>query len=237
MVTERLKKIAAGAAAAVLALTAGTCTTLAFMTAGRDTTLTNTFTSEPGLIADGSFVLNETDVVQQPDYTYSFVPDTEPKVTAVDYELVPGKDVPKDPAVRISGLSSAESVLFLEVVNGLAENPYLSFEIDGVWQKTAGIIGEHGGDVYIYSPEGTPAVLNSGYGQSHPEISAINILKDRTVKVAGTDGDGTRIYDLLLGEDGPELSFYAYLCQVNAAGNSSQPEDIIQACGYASASS
>lgn len=221
----KVKKLLAIAAIIALTVAIAAISSVAYLT-DSTTTMTNTFATEPNLAK--AFVLNETNAIQQPDYSYKFVDDTEPKVQAVTYDIIPGFDLPKDPTVRITEISDTGSYLYLEVCDGLTASSALSFDMDTCWETISGT-GLHGGRLFIYKPVGAGAgnyLLDSSRSS---EVAAINIIKDKVIHVPSKDAEGNRLYVLGLKDEGNTLDFYAYLCQ---AQSGELPANVIARSGF-----
>lgn len=180
--------------------------TLAFLTNKTDDPVVNTFTAAGGgkLIestADGgSFVLAEHAAIADDLGNYTLGTNT---VTANNYAVLPGVDLPKDPFITITGKTSAPAYLYVEVVDGISDNDALSFEIDASWTELNGVVGPQGGKVYVYSNDGAPVIVTDA-----TNLDSLNIIKDKTVKVANNE--------IVIADEGINLKFYGYLAQASA---------------------
>lgn len=146
--------------------------------------------------------LAEHGVRRKADGTYSFTTDEE--VTQVGYTAMPGVDLPKDPFIRIDGKSAVDAYLYVEVFDTCPEE--VTYTLTSHWLKLDGLLGEHGGQVYVYSEDGsTPSVLDETFASS-----PISILQDDTVFVS----------ECLTAADSFVLNFYGYMAQTEPDGTS-----------------
>ncbi len=104
---KKTKQIVALALAAVLLVCTSVAATVAYLTANADV-VTNTFT-----VGNVAIDLDETDV------TIYGVKDTDDKVKANDYKLIPGHEYIKDPTVHVVK-GSEKCWLFVKVTNGIS---------------------------------------------------------------------------------------------------------------------
>ena len=95
-----------------------------------------------------TFTLLEHEAVQGSDGSYTLGTDT---VVTNEYKLIPGLTIPKDPYITITGKTSIDAYLYLEVIE-VNKAAQLSYTIDsGYWTPVDGIAGPHGGSVYYYN--------------------------------------------------------------------------------------
>ena len=146
----------------------------------------------------GSIKVEESRAERQSDGSYTL--NTANQVKTNSYELLPGLDIPKDPTVTVDKASTIPVYVFLEVEQTGGAG-VISFNVDPVW-KPIGVAGIHGGQVYVYAPGGTAAVVTE-------DIASINVLDDQTVTVSQKVGRVTGTVDIL---------FYAEMRQITAAG-------------------
>ena len=193
------KKIAALVLAAVMLVGASIAGTLAWLTASTNE-VTNTFSpSSIGIelkespLKTGS--TNTLDKKAADDNNWSS------RVTSEDgYQMVPGFDLQKDPAVMVKAESEA-CFVFVKIEaenNGTAAKPYLTYEIGSDWEAVAGETG-----VYVYKD----VIEKSDDNQYLKEILADDKV---TVNSALTADD-------MAAADGnePELVLPAYATQAN----------------------
>ena len=119
--------------------------------------------------------------------------DTTKERTHNEYPLMPGVDVAKDPFVRVTGFSGADSWLYVEVVKSSGFPDTITFEIDSGWTKLDGVSGR---EIYY-----------KALGASDAGDVTANILKDQKLIVS----------DQLARETRATLSFNAYIAQKSAA--------------------
>lgn len=132
---KTMKKIVALGSGAVLLVSASVMGTMAYLTSNTEV-VNNTFT-----VGSVEITLDETDV------TVYGVKDTDVRVTANSYKLIPGHFYIKDPTVHVTA-GSEECWLFVKVENGISaieggekkiadqmtENKWVALEgVDGVY--------------------------------------------------------------------------------------------------------
>ena len=159
-----------------------------------------------------TFTLLEHEVTQNSDGSYNV---NEQTVTENTYYVLPGINIPKDPTITIEGKTSIPSYLFIEVVDNLDHN-VITFDIDDShWQVVQGAEPLNGGTVYVFTIDGTPAVLDD---KTNDElIKSIGIIKDNTLNVTSiakdANGNDIDFYSSPVTVD--DLNFYGYLVQIN----------------------
>lgn len=100
-----------------------------------------------------SFILMEHKAVDSnKDGSYEL---TDEEVLSNDYTVYPGVDIPKDPFVRIEGLSR-EAYLFVEIVG--ENNDDFAWTVRDEWLET-NLVGHHGGTVYAWKSNFNDVVL------------------------------------------------------------------------------
>ena len=104
---KKAKKVVALALCAVMLVVGSVAGTMAYLTSSTDA-VTNKFT-----VGNVAITLDETDV------TVYGVKDTDERVKANEYKLVPGHTYVKDPTVHVAA-NSEDCFLFVKVVDGLA---------------------------------------------------------------------------------------------------------------------
>ena len=92
-----------------------------------------------------SVTLQEHKANRQPDGSYEL--DENSTVAEIEYTLIPGLDVPKDPYVTITGKTPIDSYLFVEVVDETS-NGAISYAMSDKW-KALSLTGKHDGAVYV----------------------------------------------------------------------------------------
>lgn len=121
-----------------------------------------------------SITLRESVVGRQDDGSYALSPSSTDKNS---YVLLPGLDVPKDPAISVKGKTPIEAYLYVEIVDSL-KNDALSYTVEDHWLEL-GITGTNGGKVYVFCQSGVPVKLWKDFSEN-----AIGILKDNTFYVS-----------------------------------------------------
>ena len=159
-----------------------------------------------------TFTLLEHEVTQNSDGSYNV---NEQTVTENEYYVLPGINIPKDPTITIEGKTSIPSYLFIEVVDNLDHN-VITFDIDDShWQVVQGAESLNDGTVYVFTIDGTPAVLDD---KTNDElIKSIGIIKGNTLNVTSiakdSKGNDIDFYSSPVTVD--DLNFYGYLVQIN----------------------
>lgn len=143
--------------------------------------------------SDGSYKLSETELVKENSYT-----------------LIPGLDIPKDPFVTVTGKTSIDAFLFLEVVNNTGSDA-ISYTVDTThWKKTEIPPKNPNGTVYLHIIDGETAVLDEATASPY----TVPILAGKTVEIK---------QGLLSSKPtGDPLKFYVYLIEKTTA--SATPE-------------
>lgn len=195
-----MKKVLLTVCAIALVCAVSVAGTFAFLTAQSNggAAVTNTFTSAGDKLSD-TFVLNESKAEQQDDGTYTLSTSAD-KVNANTYTVLPGVDLPKDPAIRITGKTAIAAYLYVEVVDALPEA--MTYTMADVWTDT-GLTGTHSGKVYVYTVSGAAALLND----TTTGLEEVKILKDDVINV--TDAPSANA----------TLTFYGYMAQASAGAD------------------
>ncbi len=126
------------------------------------------------------------------------------EVTANDYVIMPGVDIPKDPTVRITGYTGLDAFLYVEVVEDLPDT--VLYEVDEAWTALADVTGPQGGTVYYIE---LPSDDFEADDDGNIEVA---VLK----KLDGAGGNEIQVSDQLDHSSSAEsslLTFYAYLAQ------------------------
>lgn len=124
-------------------------------------------------------------------------------VTSNSYILIPGLDVPKDPYVKITGKTSIEAYVFIEVKDTFDNGSGVTYELMDHWKK----LNIDGKNVYVYCIGDEPVKVTD----ETEGLDKIQILKDDIIEVSQH-----------LNLTGAEtLEFYASIGQV-AAGNTAE---------------
>lgn len=144
-----------------------------------------------------SITLLEHEAKRQPDGSY--VLDNSKTVTSMEYTLMPGLDIPKDPHITIEGKTPIPAYLFVEVVD-TTPNEAISYEMTERW-RPLGITGKNGGAVYVYTADGTnPTVVDDKVGTPFQ----VNLLKYNQITVGqgllGYTGDNSLVFYACMGE-------------------------------------
>lgn len=206
------KKTLTIAIALVLVVALAVGATYAYLTAKTEV-VTNTFVVgkviDPGDEKNPNFVLDESKAFRNTDGTYRL--ETDQRVKANDYTVVPGVNLPKDPTVLIKNQDNvadgSDYYLFVKVTAGDAYQAgkdgtkLLSYTVDTAkWLK----LDVDGEEVYVYAADGKTASVN------HGNFAATGILKadaqGNAITVANADLSG-------LTKENSALTFQAYVCQ------------------------
>ncbi len=133
-------------------------------------------------------------------------------VTGNAYKLHPGITVPKDPAVYITGKTGLKGYLYVEVVDGVTEGSRsaIQYALADHWLDT-GLTGQNRGKVYVYAVNGTPVEVTNADGANF----SVQILAGNTVGVSES-------WEPESAMSGLELTFYAYMVQVQEGVNYQQ---------------
>jgi len=188
-------KVAAVAIALVLVCCMAVGGTLAWLMDETDEVV-NTFTSAE-LFADPTtdFTLWEHEVADEDkdgQYTLTDVETDE----GIEYTILPGVNIPKDPTVDVVNLKS-NAYLFIKVVSTLETG--LSYALDDCWEAVDGYSG-----IYVYTVDDS-AVIDV---QGATKTFEANILADKQIVVAT---------DYVANTPG-SLSFTAYMVQATGNG-------------------
>lgn len=190
------KKTLTIAIALVLVVALAVGATWAYLTSTTDT-ITNTFVAGKLFDQGGSIKLQERVVTQKNDGTYVIAEDAAWQDTGINYVVQPGVDLPKQPAVKVDGLT-AKAYLFVGVKGD---------KITGKFDWNV--------DTAIWSPlmNGDTQVTKDGYTiwvlKTDVTDGSYDILANNKVTV-GKDLDP----DTLTAAN--NIVFQAYICQ--AAG-------------------
>lgn len=149
----RKRKILFTALAVVLVCSISVVGTLAFLQK-ESNGVTNTFTAAPDLC--GSFVLDESQAIQNNDGSYTLNPSA--RVQANTYVLAPGVTYEKDPTVTITGKTETAAYLYLAVLDGKPAT--VQYTIDSKWVQMGTITKDSETyDLYYYDANGDGADL------------------------------------------------------------------------------
>jgi hypothetical protein len=139
-----------------------------------------------------SMTLLESKAVRQTDGSYKL---QEEKVTQNTYVVMPGVDIPKDPAITITDKSNVPSYLYVEVVEKNLPTT-IQYALTTDWVKLDGVTGKHNGIVYVYK--------NTTIDNTSDLSAPIPILKDNRLNVSDAFKPGTTEF---------QLEFYGYMAQ------------------------
>ena len=124
------KKTLTIAIALVLVVALAVGATWAYLTA-QSGPVTNTFVAGKLFNEGGSIKLQEKEVTKNTDGTYKIAADAAWQDTGIEYVVQPGVDLPKQPAVNVTGLS-AKAYLFVGVKGETKEG--FTWSVDaGIW--------------------------------------------------------------------------------------------------------
>lgn len=191
---EMKKKTLTIAIALVLVVALAVGATWAYLTA-QSGPVTNTFVAGK-LFDQGGIKLQEKAVTQKADGTYEIAADAAWQDTGIEYVVQPGVDLPKQPAVHVTGLT-AKAYLFVGVKGETMDGFSWSVDAD-IWSplmKDNAQVEKDGYKIWVLKAD----VANDSY----------NILTDNKVTV-GKDLNP----DTLAPAN--NITFQAYICQ--AAG-------------------
>lgn len=170
--------------------------TIAWLTA-QSGEVTNTFT-----VGDINIELKEHDYVPE-----SKTLNSEEVDQNVDYKLVPGDTLPKDPFVRVRA-ESEDCYLFVEVVEVNGVDTYINYTLDSTkWKKVENVTPKHtNGVVYKYINATTEnKVLFDDEDQTISILTSNQVTVDANVTKAQLDAiDSANL---------PKITFYAYAVQ------------------------
>ena len=163
---------------------------------------------------------------RQSDGSYTLIntendPETEKNeeitVSKNEYVLIPGLDIPKDPFVRITGKTSIEAYLYVEVVENIdsikdetsnTEEKVITWIMDEDWLLLSEVTGKHGA-VYVYAPDGTPKALGINDSGDYPLLEGNKVYVSQKLLRADIPEETSLTGDL--------LTFYAALGEVNVS--------------------
>lgn len=124
------KKTLTIAIALVLVVALAVGATWAYLTA-QSGPVTNTFVAGKLFNEGGSIKLQEKEVTKKADGTYEIAADAKWQDTGIEYVVQPGVDLPKQPAVNVTGLD-AKAYLFVGVKGDTMEG--FTWSVDtGIW--------------------------------------------------------------------------------------------------------
>ena len=150
--------------------------------------------------ADGSYSL--TDIIATADLNGNYNV----------YELLPGLDIPKDPHIRVTGKTSIDAYLFVEVVEKGdvdTDNKVITYAMDSGWLKLNGVTGKNNGTVYVYKGEDSSAKVldeNIGTDWTAKILAPLTEGKTETIRVsqklitAVSTGDDILTFHATMGE-------------------------------------
>lgn len=196
------KKTLTIAIALVLVVALAVGATWAYLTSTTGT-ITNTFVAGKLFDQGGGIKLQEKAVTQNTDGTYVIAEDAAWQDTGINYVVQPGVDLPKQPAVKVSGLT-AKAYLFVGV-KGEKINGKFDWNVDtAVWSPLMNgetQVEKGGYKIWVLKTD----VANGSYVAN----GLYDILTDNTVTV-GKDLDPDSL------APANNIEFQAYICQ--AAG-------------------
>lgn len=194
------KKILAMCLAAVMLVAASVAGTLAYLTA-QTTEVKNTFTT-----TDIGLKLDETKLA---DDHKSLVTDKTRVTSNEDYEMVPGRELPKDPRVTVLA-NSEECYVFVEVVKNEYVDTYLDYAINEGWVQVA---THDGNPVYALADDATVAratedtMVNVEILDGDKVTVKSGVTKEQMAALTTVDEDGKTVVNK------PELKFFGYAVQ------------------------
>ena len=150
------------------------------------------------------------------DGSYAFVAPQE-LVHNNSYILMPGVDVPKDTFVRVTGKTSLDAYLYIEVVG--AADPAVTFTVGSDWTPVSGVTAPHSGTVYVYG-NGTK-INTANFGASKD----VAVLADNQIHVGMALAHGS-------GASASAMTVYAYMAQ---AVQGKTPAQVFGSAGFTAA--
>lgn len=199
------KKIFLGIVALMLVSTLSVAGTLAYLTsqANGGEGVTNTFVAAGGGELVETFELKEHGIVEDPsgNGTYALGDEYLDAGEGNTYKVLPGIELPKDPAVMITGKTEAPAYLYVEIV-GTLDEAIFEWAVDtNNWTELANVTGQNGGTVYVYKNGTIVNDETTGLGE-------INIIAENKVTVKDADTSS-------IAEAGVTLEFYGYMAQAS----------------------
>ena len=165
--------------------------------------------NKSGTDDDGAFILKEHEatMVKNGDvWTGQYeIKDDAKVVDALNYDIMPGMVIPKDPYVAIKAKTAVPAYLYIEVINNLSfstkVNNVETLVIDGEhWIELMDVTGPNSGKVYVYTTDGTkPAIITA-------DVAETNIIKDNkftvneNVEPTKLDADETLKFNAFLAQ-------------------------------------
>jgi hypothetical protein len=129
---------------------------------------------------------------------------TSQEVISNDYNIYPGVNIPKDPFIKIDGLTK-DAYLFVEIIG--ESNSDFAWSVKDSWLKTE-LSGHNGGTVYAYKGQSNSvSVLDETSGASFIEY----ILNG----IDGSENGGINVSDTYRRSDKIDIIFYGYLIQAD----------------------
>lgn len=126
--------------------------------------------------------------------------DTSKEVNGNEYYVMPGVDIPKDPRVIITDKSAVDAYLYIEIVkNNIPQT--VNCNVSSSWTLLKDVTGPNGGDVYVYSRDGVPFILND----KSENISDIPIIENNKITVSDKFDEADKEFS---------IDFYGYMTQV-----------------------
>ena len=150
----------------------------------------NTVTIQANLAE--KFDIIESEVSRNELGKYSLVPGTE--TSGNKYILMPGVDIPKDPAIKIGGKTPLPAYLYVEVVDNITDSA-VTYGLTSAWKLLTGVTGPNGGIVYVY---------NTKLNGTHADMN-VQILEGNKIFVS---------QELKHPKNGFVIKFYAYMLQI-----------------------
>lgn len=131
--------------------------------------------------------------------------DTSKEVNGNEYYVMPGVDIPKDPRVIITDKSAVDAYLYIEIVkNNIPQT--VNCKVSSSWKLLTDVTGPNGGDVYVYSRDGAPFILND----KSENISDIPIIEDNKITVSDKFDEATEKFS---------IDFYGYMTQIRGGND------------------
>lgn len=141
---------------------------------------------------------------KQPDGSYKLNAE---QVTSNTYSVMPGVDIPKDPQIILENKTAVPGYLYVEIVESIPNT--VEYELMPNWIRLGTVIGPKGGEVYVYSIDGTTESIIDD--TVFPTEIQIPIIKNNILRVSDTAGP-------VAADDKFEMDVHGYIAQVVKTG-------------------
>jgi len=153
--------------------------------------------SVAGTASVAGITLEETEVKQYSDTADMVSADTiytfgSGTADEMEYIVVPGMDIPKDPRISSDGKNQTPCYLYIEVMQENVPET-ISFSIENEWILMTDVTGRYGGDVYCYKTAVQPG----------EKLDQIEIIENKKIYVSQNYCAGSQF----------KISFRGYMIQ------------------------